>query len=280
MSRSRARWLRGVLAVLAVVGLVVGCSAIERSLVYPATRYSQAEFEQRVAQRFAGGATVLAPFDALIIEAPAASASQAVATAVYFHGNGDVSTNLAALAPVFAQRNMRLVLAEYPGYGARSGTPSEHALVDDARALYAALVERYRGTPIIVVGQSLGSGVAAQVAADATAEPPSRLVLITPFLNLPEAAAHAFGGLPVQSIVSDRYDSAAALARYAGPAAVLVADDDRLIGPEQGRQLARTPRSHGQTLLLDVPGATHDNWPRAMTAARWDTLLLGAPASR
>ena len=177
--------------------------------------------------------------------------------------------------PVFGDRNVRLVLAEYPGYGARAGIPSERVLVEDARALYAEVSDRYPRQPILVIGQSLGSGVAAQVAAEASSAPPQRLALATPFFDLPDAASHAFWDLPLQSIIHERYDSGDALLRYGGAVVVVVAAEDRFIGADSGRRLARVSRPRGTTQLIELTGADHNNWLSAMSPELWDVLLKG-----
>ncbi len=264
-----------ILLVCGALASMLGCEPIQRGLIYPARRYGHEAFEQRVHERYGPGALVLAPFDAVVIEPKIAP----VTTAIWFHGNGNVNTDFARLAPEFSARGARLVLAEYPGYGARGGVPSERALVGDGKALYAAIAARFPRQPIIVIGQSLGSGVAAQVAADVDQPPTSRLVLATPFFDLPDAASNALWNLPVQSLVADRYDSAAALVRYEGPALVIVARKDRMVGAEGGRRLARLARPHGTTTLLELPKADHNEWLSAMSPAAWDEILAKPPAA-
>src|SRR5947209_2670864 len=134
--RSRRPWAVAMLFLGAAT--LAGCHLLQQSLIYPARHYDYATFEQRVQERFGPGAFFLAPFDAIVIEPD----EPAVATAIWFHGNGNVNTDFATLAPVFRERRVRLALAEYPGYGARAGTPSEHALVGDSCALYAAIAAR------------------------------------------------------------------------------------------------------------------------------------------
>ena len=260
-------WVASVVIIATASG--VGCNQLQRRLVYPARHYEHAAFERSVQERFGPNAFVFAPFDAIVIEPSA----PAVATAIWFHGNGNVNTDFASLAAVFSDRRVRLALAEYPGYGARAGTPSERALVEDGLAFYAAIAGRYPREPIIIIGQSLGSGVAAQVAAGIRQPAPGRLVLATPFFDLPDAASHAFWGLPLRTLVSDRYDSADALVRYAGPVTIVVAADDRFIGAEGGRRLARLTRPQGTTTLVELPGADHNDWLAAVTSTVWDSLL-------
>ena len=115
--------------------------------------------------------------------------------------------------------------------------------------------------------------MAAQVAAQAIDAPPLRLVLATPFFDLADAASHVLGGLPLRAFIHDRYDSAGALRRYRGEVTIVVAADDRFIGPEGGRRLARLGRPHGTTTLVELAGAGHNDWLRAVPPALWDALL-------
>ena len=112
-----------------------------------------------------------------------------------------------------------------------------------------------------------------QVAAEASRVEPQRLVLATPFFDLPDAASHAFWNLPLQSIVKDRYDSAGALLRYQGPVIAVVATEDRLIGAESGRRLARVVRPRGSTTLVELAHADHNDWLGQMTPETWDVVL-------
>ena len=277
-SRTPSRWKwRAAILIVAAAACVVSCDALQRSLVYPARHHDRAVFAQRVQERFGAQAVVIAPFDAIVLE----PGSPAVATAIWFHGNGNVNTDFARLVSVFGERGVRLVLAEYPGYGARAGVPSERVLVADARDLYAAVRARYGAQPVIVIGQSLGSGVAAQLVAGGSLTRPERLALITPFFDLPDAASHAFWHLPLRSLMNDRYDSGGALAHYEGPLVVVVAAEDRFVGAEGGRRLAHVDRPHGVTTLLELPGADHNSWLDAMTPTAWDAVLgVGAAVHR
>ena len=250
--------------------------AVQRSLIYFPTRMSRAEFEA-IAEHVTGTLrAVLAPFDAVVFEPPAGI--PVVATAIFFHGNAGSGLDRSYLAPIFAGRGVRLVLAEYPGYGARNGSPSESSLVGDARKLYAQVASTYPTLPILIVGESLGTGVAVQLAASSPAPPPGRLVLLTPFLSLEETAGRTYRFLPVRHLVRDRFDSAGRLARYAGPVAILIAGRDEVVGAYQGRELAKLSRLRGDTVSVELAEAGHNNWSVLMSDARWTELLGIAPS--
>ncbi len=130
-----------------------------------------------------------------------------------------------------------MILAEYPGYGPRDGALGEESLVGDA-AQSLALAHRLFGAPLLVVGESLGAGVAAAAAARQPAAV-AGLLLITPWDRLESVAAHHYAWLPVKWLLRDRYDSAAHLASLGGPVMVAVAARDDIVPPRFGIALYR-----------------------------------------
>jgi pimeloyl-ACP methyl ester carboxylesterase len=271
----RGLWKRLVLVLLGSLAIaIVALYAGQRHLIYFPRKTSSTEFAEDVKTLFGDRATILPPFDAVVVEPSPGTPVRA--TALLFHGNASLGIDRAGLAPAFAERGVRLVLAEYPGYGARPGAPSEKTLVADGDALYAAVLRRYPDAPILVVGESLGTGVAVQVAVHQAARPPARLVLLTPFLSLVETAARAYRFLPVRHLMKDRFDSAGDLPRYRGPIAIMVGEKDEVVGAAQGRELARVSRSRGETVYVELPEAGHNSWIALMTESQW-TELLGLP---
>jgi fermentation-respiration switch protein FrsA (DUF1100 family) len=100
------------------------------------------------------------------------------AALLYFGGNAE---DVGASIGVFARRlpDHSLFFVNYRGYGGSTGEPSERALVADAIGLYDRLRARY--PDVSVIGRSLGSGVAVQLAAARRLE---RLALVAPFDSL------------------------------------------------------------------------------------------------
>jgi pimeloyl-ACP methyl ester carboxylesterase len=126
-------------------------------------------------------------------------------------------------------------LFEYPGYGAREGTPSEANFKATAtQALQVLLAGDSR--PVFITGESLGSGVASFLAATFPGQV-AGLLLVTPFSSLADVAAHHYPFLPVRTLLSERYDSREALSHYRGPVAFLLAGRDEVVTTESGQQL-------------------------------------------
>lgn len=241
----------------------------QRHLLYHPTGLSPAEFTTQVHERFGGKARILTGFDAVVLE----PAAPAVATAILFHGNGGNGIDRAVLASRFLARGYRLILAEYPGYAARGGAPSESVIAADALQLYSAVHRLFPGQPVTLVGESLGSGVAVQVAANAAARPPAAVVLITPFASMTEVAQSRFPALPVALLLQDRYDSARHIRAYHGPVRIMVADRDELVGAASGLALYQVAAARGEALLVRSPSAGHNDWWSRLTSPQWSELL-------
>lgn len=190
-------------------------------------------------------------------------------TVVVFHGNAGGARDRIYYGLALAARGYRVVLAEYPGYGGRSGELGEDSFVRDGRETVRQALVAFGG-PLLVWGESLGAAVAAGVAADRTL-PVAGVVLITPWDRLPDLAQTLYWYLPARWLVRDRYDNIAHLSRYRGRVAVLVAERDEII-----------PMRHSQRLYdaLGEPkrrwvfaGAGHNSWPVDPRASWWDEVL-------
>jgi uncharacterized protein len=156
---------------------------------------------------------------------------------MYFGGNAeDVSQSMSLLTMVFPQA--AIYAMHYRGFGRSSGEPSEAALVSDALALHAYV--RQRHTDIAVIGRSLGSGVAVQVAASSEAKTALRkLILVTPYGSLAEIAADSFPWIPVNWLLKDRFDSVQRAPMIDLPTLIILAEHDQVIPAWSTQRLAQ-----------------------------------------
>jgi pimeloyl-ACP methyl ester carboxylesterase len=178
--------------------------------------------------------------------------------AIYFGGNAEA---VAASAEEFvrAAPDRTWVFVNYRGYGGSTGKPSEKALVADALAVWDWASEEH--SEVAVVGRSLGSGVAVQLAA---ARPVSRLVLITPFDSLVSVGRDALPWLPVSWLARDRYESVRYAPGISCPTLALIGGSDRVVPPRHARALVAAFRPGGIS-AIEVPGAGHNDiqlWPQ------------------
>ncbi|MDX1678879.1 alpha/beta hydrolase [Arsukibacterium sp.] len=182
---------------------------------------------------------------------------------LYFGGNAeDVSVSLPEFAAAFAEH--AIYLMHYRGYGGSSGSPSEQALVADALALFDTLQHQHR--QFTVIGRSLGTGVAVQLAAR---RPVSQLVLITPFDSLTAVARQQMPYIPVSWLLQDRFESHYFAADISCPVLLLVAEQDDIIKAERSEALYRAFKAD-ITTLIRYPGNHNSALPAKQIAAWLD----------
>lgn len=213
-------------------------------------------------------------FRGLVAEPPGAVRG----TAVVFHGNAGHAGHRAYYADALTGLGLRVILAEYPGYGPRDGAVGEASLVADAEQTLR-LAHRLHGAPLLVVGESLGAGVAA-AAASRTREQVAGLLLITPWDRLEHVAAFHYPWLPVRWLLRDRYESAAHLAAFGGPVIVAVAERDTIVPARFGTALHDA--LPGRKRLDVIAGAGHNDWVMRVNDAWWRDVVafgLGSPTS-
>lgn len=150
---------------------------------------------------------------------------------IYFGGNAeDVSQTVSDLAVAFPDR--AIYALHYRGYGGSAGSPAQVGIVADALALYDLVNATH--DDITIIGRSLGSGVAMQVAG---ARPATRLVLVTPYDSLADVGQAQYPVFPVRWLMHDTFDSAAIAPRLAVPTTLIVAEHDQIIPMANTRRL-------------------------------------------
>ncbi len=183
---------------------------------------------------------------------------------IYFGGNAeDVSQSLADFAHVFPDH--AIYLLHYRGYGGSSGKPSEAVLHSDAQALYTKV--RARHPNIVVVGRSLGSGVALRLAAT---QPVSRIVLVTPYDSLVNMAKIQFPYFPVGLLLQDRYESWRYAPQVKTRTLILAAENDEIIPRERTLSLYNA-FAPGVARMKVIAGVGHNSIssnPEYMSAMR------------
>ncbi len=209
---------------------------------------------------------------------------QARATVLAFHGNADVSRWLIPWASRLAREADACVfLPEYRGYDGAAGSPTYAASSLDATAA-ADFVSARLGIPpadLVVYGHSLGSAVAAELAAR---EPPRALVLQAP-LTTARAMAERLGVPGIDAfwrlISRIHYDTPARVRSLRSPVWVTHGDRDLVVPVRMGREVFAAAAGKGE--LLIVRGAGHNDVPEVGGPAYWSWLVRavqsGVPAS-
>jgi hypothetical protein len=172
-------------------------------------------------------------------------AKDARATLLFFHGNASNISHLMLEVTSFHAMGLNTLLIDYRGYGQSEGQPNEAGTYRDAAAAWRYLTEERQipAAEIIVVGRSLGGGVAAWVAETYS---PRALVLESTFTSLPDVGAQSYPLLPVRLLSRNHYPTIERLPRLTLPVLILHSRDDDIIPFSHGQQLyaaAREPKS-------------------------------------
>jgi len=173
------------------------------------------------------------------------------AALIYFGGNADdVSLDVPDLVHAFPNR--AIYALHYPGYGGSSGSPSEQAIFADSLALFDRVHSQHQD--ISIIGRSLGSGVAVWVASQ---RPISRLILITPFDSLGDAAQAQYPIFPVRWLLRDKFESWRYAPQVSAATRIIVAGNDEVV-PRSSSDRLRTRFRAGIASYVVVPGVGHN----------------------
>jgi pimeloyl-ACP methyl ester carboxylesterase len=234
----------GLIVLLCALGYLAACAALflfQRSLIYypPGAAALRAP---RVSTLAMPGATVV------ISERPHPGPK----AVIYFGGNAeDVSTSLPLLDAAFPER--ALYLPHYRGYAGSTGAPTEKALVADALALFDRVAATH--ADIVLIGRSLGTGIAVQVASQRNI---ARLVLVTPYDDLSSLAAARFPYFPVRWLLQDKYASGRYAPAVTAPTLLIAAQHDEIIPSASTERLLGRFRK-GIASMIVIPGASHNS---------------------
>ena len=248
---SKIGWRRGLIGALGgcllAYGIVIAALFyVQRSMIYPAPQVSSAPPDgyQRIALITADGLTLSALYR------PPALGKRVV---VFFHGNGDDWNGAALANRDLAAAGLGVLLSEYRGYSANPGKPDEAGFYADGRAALAWLAARGIGAErIVLVGNSIGSGTATQLA---TEMHPAGLILISGFTSLPDVVARQMPWFPARWLVRDKFENREKIARLKIPILLLHGAEDQLVPAAQAQALqAANPAAR----LVLVPGFGHE----------------------
>jgi alpha-beta hydrolase superfamily lysophospholipase len=186
-------------------------------------------------------------------------------TVIAFHGNAGSAWQREYFIHALQPLGYRVVLAEYPGYGGRPGAINEAAFVLEAIATIKEAQTMFE-SPIYLLGESMGCGVAAAAAASPEIVS-AGLILITPWDSLPDLAQTLYWYLPARMLTLDRFDSVNNLQSYDRPVAMAIAENDTVIPNKHSLRLFQS--LEGPKRLWRFSGAGHNSWPTQADAAWW-----------
>lgn len=244
---------RAAIALVGTVALVASLRAVARRFLFPTGEIAavRAVGGEEIVMRAADGV----PVRGLLF----ARGEAGERYAVVFHNNRETIELASPVGRELFARGVAVLLVEYRGYGASRGeVPTEEGLYRDGEAALAFLASRgVSPGRVTLIGQSLGSGVAAELASRSGG---ARLVLVTPYTSIPDLVTDVVPIVPARALVPDHFDTLAKAPRIHVPTLIIHGDDDeivpfwmgeRLASAIAGARLIRVPRGrHGDLFLV------------------------------
>jgi fermentation-respiration switch protein FrsA (DUF1100 family) len=155
-------------------------------------------------------------------------------TMLLFPGNGDNIANYGFLAEMLSKQGYGLLAVSYRGYPGSTGSPHEAGLLTDGLAAFDWLAAHAGSSPIVVLGRSLGTGVAVNTAAERDA---AAVVLVSAYESIAALARSRYPYLPVGVLIRDSYRSDLRIGKISEPKLFLHGDLDTSIPLASGKAL-------------------------------------------
>ena len=256
--------VRGILLLIAAAMSLGACNMQNKFLYFPSSEWPSAKL--LAAENMTLWQKTSADYRGIIAEhdPPAPNG-----TMVLFHGNGGTAFDRGFYLKPLMGLGFRVILAEYPKYGGRPGQVGEKPFVADGLETMRLAYEQYGG-PLYLLGESLGCGVAAAVAKQASV-PITGILLITPWDTLAAVAKSLFPFLPVSLLLTDKYDSIGNLQSFKGKISVVGAERDEILPIKHARHLYQS-LPEGQKRMWVIKGAGHNDWPGYAEASLWKEI--------
>jgi len=177
-------------------------------------------------------------------------------TVLYFHGNGGGLIDRADRFARFQAAGLGLMMPSYRGYSGSTGRPSEAAIMADAQLVWDTL-RAFGAAPaeIVLYGESLGTGVATQLAAQVA---PRALILEAPYSSIADVAAWRFPAVPVRRLLRDRFESTAHIGKVQVPIMIIHGELDGIVPIRFGRKLFAVAPG-GSARFISYPHGGHSD---------------------
>lgn len=187
---------------------------------------------------------------------------------IYFHGNAGNNSHRIYDAVVLYKMGVDVLLVSYRGYGKSQGSPSEQGIYTDAESScqYAVKELGYRESDIYVLGRSIGSAAAVDVAQHKDL---AGVILVTPLTSGPDMAAHMGLGF-LKILVKDAFDNRAKMRNIKAPLLIIHGTADRVVPFSQGQALFEA--YSGTKKLVTIPDGRHSDLQAQDPQAYWGSI--------
>ena len=164
-------------------------------------------------------------------------------TILFLHGNAGSLENRIHKINHFKDMNVNFLLISWRGFSGNKGKPTEKGLYEDAKSAVAWLKSKgVNENNIIIYGESLGTGVATEIAQNKNF---AGIILESPFTSMVDAAKNKYPYLPVRLLLKDKYESNKKIKNIKSPILIMHGKVDTLVPFDMGKkmyELANEPK--------------------------------------
>jgi fermentation-respiration switch protein FrsA (DUF1100 family) len=228
---------------------------------------------------------ILIPVDqGVVIGARWYAAGKVAPTLLFFHGNGEIVADYEELGPLYARLGFNFFPVDYRGYGRSTGSPTVTAMIQDCRTIFAFarewLGQEGCSGPLVVMGRSLGSAAALELASLYQDKLDGLIVesgfaYATPLLTLIGVDVAGLGFEEEKG-----FRQVDKIRQWTKPLLIIHAEFDHIIPFAEGQALYEACPSAKKT-LLKIPGANHNDILSVGYAAYMEAVArLGELASQ
>ena len=164
-------------------------------------------------------------------------------TILFFHGNAGSLENRIHKINHFNEMNINFLLVSWRGFSGNNGKPTEKGLYEDAKSAVDWLESKgINKNQIIIYGESLGTGVAVEIAQNNNF---AGVILESPFTSMSAAGKKKYPFLPVKLLLKDKYENIKKIKNVKIPILVMHGKVDKIVPFYMGKkiyELANEPK--------------------------------------
>lgn len=175
-------------------------------------------------------------------------------TMVYYHGNAGNLADRTEKLQAFMERGIGILALSYRGYGNSEGKPTEQGIYQDARAAINYLYEQgIAYEQMFIYGESLGSGVAVQMATEYDVK---AIVLEAPYTSITNRGYERYPLFPIKLLLKDKFDSLSKISSVKEPVLIFHGYRDEVMPIHHGRRLLQAANEPKEARFFDHVGHT------------------------
>jgi hypothetical protein len=215
-------------------------------------------------------------------------AEKSAANLIFFHGNGELVADYDEMGALFVERGLGFVVTDYRGYGWSTGEPSVTAMLEDSRVIFDYVKKRLgaegRTGPLVVMGRSLGSAAALELAASRPDEL-AGIIIESGFANTGPLLSSLGIDVDALGITEETgFGNRFKIREYTKPVLILHAQNDQVIPISEAADLHAECGAAGKELQM-IPGAGHNDILQVTGSMYYEVISrfvgrLGRPARR